>query len=81
MLPGPINYLAAIIGSVLYVVLVDTLHVGGTTAEVAAIGTVFAIRMLALRYGIKAPEPVDIAQRLPAAGRRRPRRSKPRADT
>ncbi len=69
VLPGPINYFAAIIGSVLYVALVSWFAVPAGWAEVATIAVVFGLRMLALRFGLRAPEPVDLPHALVKRGR------------
>lgn len=74
VLPGPINYLAAILGAVLYVAAVEWLGTDKVATEWVTIGVVFGLRMLALRFGIKAPEPVDVpkhVRRHLLAGRRR----------
>ena len=60
VLPGPINYLAAIVGAVLYVGLVEWFGADRVVSEWVAIAVVFGLRMVALRFGIKAPEPVDL---------------------
>ncbi len=64
VLPGPISYLAAILGAVLYVAAVDWLGIDKVVAEWVTIAVVFGLRMLALKYGIKAPEPVDVPRHL-----------------
>ncbi len=69
VLPGPINYFAAIIGSVLYVTLVSWLPISAAWAEVATIAVVFGLRMLALRFGLRAPEPIDLPNALVEKGR------------
>jgi len=69
VLPGPINYFAAIIGSILYVTLVSWLSVPESWAEWATILMVFGLRMLALRFGLRAPEPVDLPNALVKRGR------------
>lgn len=78
VLPGPINYLAALLGAVLYVGLVEWAHVDNVVSEWVTIAIVFGVRMLALRYGIRAPEPVDVprhlSQRVLSSHRRRRRR-------
>jgi len=60
VLPGPINYLAAILGAIIYVGMVNWAGIDKVVSEWVAIAIVFALRMLALKYGIKAPEPVDV---------------------
>lgn len=60
VLPGPINYLAAIVGAVLYVAMVEWFGVDKVVSEWVAIVIVFGLRMIALRFGVKAPEPVDL---------------------
>lgn len=60
VLPGPINYLAAIIGAVLYVAMVAWFGADRVVSEWVTIAVVFGLRMVALRFGIKAPEPVDL---------------------
>lgn len=60
VLPGPINYLAAIIGAVLYVAMVEWFGADRVLSEWVTIAVVFGLRMIALRFGIKAPEPVDL---------------------
>ena len=78
--PGPVNYLAAILGSVLYVSLVKWGHVDKVASEWIAIVFVFGLRMLSLKFGIRAPQPVDLPAKLPGVAsaqmkrRRRPRR-------
>lgn len=76
VLPGPINYLAAILGAMLYVAAVAWIGVDKVVAEWIAIAVVFGLRMLALRFGIKAPEPVDVPHhvRRRVLGNRRGRR-------
>ena len=70
VLPGPINYTAAIIGSVLYVSLVNAFSVPQRTAEWATIAVVFGLRMIALRFGLRAPEPVDLPDAIVRSGKR-----------
>ena len=60
VLPGPINYLAAILGAIIYVGMVEWAGIDKVVSEWVAIAIVFGLRMIALRYGIKAPEPVDV---------------------
>lgn len=77
VLPGPINYLAAILGAILYVGLVEWAGVDKVVSEWVAIAIVFGLRMLALKYGIRAPEPMDVPRHLTRrvlAGRRTTRR-------
>jgi uncharacterized membrane protein YeiH len=77
VLPGPINYLAAILGAVIYVGMVEWAGIDKVVSEWVSIAIVFALRMLALKYGIKAPEPVDVPRGLKRrvlTGRRRTRR-------
>ena len=76
VLPGPINYLAAILGAIIYVGMVEWLGADKVVSEWVAIAIVFALRMLALKYGIKAPEPVDVPHhvRRTVLGNRRGRR-------
>lgn len=69
VLPGPINYTAAIIGSVLYVSLVSGLSVSQPTAEWVTITVVFGLRVIALRFGLRAPEPVDLPQAIARGGK------------
>jgi uncharacterized membrane protein YeiH len=74
VLPGPINYLAAVVGAVLYVGLVEWLGADKVVSEWVTLIVVFSLRMLALRFGIRAPEPVDVPHHLRRhvlAGRRR----------
>lgn len=70
VLPGPINYTAAIIGSVMYVGLVSWLSVQQAVAEWLTVAAVFSLRMIALRFGVRAPEPVDLPEYLSQRGRR-----------
>jgi uncharacterized membrane protein YeiH len=77
VLPGPINYLAAILGAILYVAAVAWLGVDKVTAEWVTIAVVFGLRMLALRFGIKAPEPVDVPRHLKRQVLRQRRRRPP----
>ena len=77
VLPGPINYLAAILGAVIYVGMVEWAGINHVVSEWVAIAIVFGLRMIALKYGIKAPEPVDVPHHLTKrvlGGRRRTRR-------
>jgi uncharacterized membrane protein YeiH len=60
VLPGPINYLAAILGAIIYVGMVEWAGIDKVISEWVTIAIVFVLRMIALRYGIKAPEPVDL---------------------
>jgi len=69
VLPGPINYFAAIIGSCLYVGLVSWSPVSETWAEIITIAVVFAVRMIALRFGLRTPEPVDVGGYIVRGGR------------
>lgn len=74
VLPGPINYLAAILGAIIYVGMAGWVGVDKVVSEWVAIAIVFGLRMLALKYGIRAPEPVDVPRRLRRSvlvGRRR----------
>lgn len=64
VLPGPINYLAAIIGAMLYVAMVEWFGADKTASEWVTIIVVFGLRMLALRFGVRAPEPVDVPREL-----------------
>jgi uncharacterized membrane protein YeiH len=64
VLPGPINYLAAIVGAVLYVGMVQWFGVDKVVSEWVAIVIVFGLRMIALKYGVRAPEPVDVPRHL-----------------
>jgi uncharacterized membrane protein YeiH len=66
--PGPINYAAAMLGSILYVLLVYYAHLPKVGSEWITIVFVFGLRMLALKFGIKAPQPVDLAAKLPVVG-------------
>ncbi len=66
--PGPINYAAAMMGSILYVVLVYYLNLSKVPSEWITIVFVFGLRMLALKFGIKAPQPLDLAAKLPVVG-------------
>jgi len=63
--PGPINYAAAMLGSILYVLLVYYAHLSKVPSEWITIVFVFGLRMLSLKFGIKAPQPVDLAAKLP----------------
>jgi uncharacterized membrane protein YeiH len=69
VLPGPINYFAAIIGSVLYVSLVTWFSVPASVAEWSTVAAVFGLRMVALRYGLRTPEPVDLPRTLVKGGK------------
>ena len=79
VLPGPINYLAAVIGVVAYVIAVAWIGTPKAATEIVAIAVVFAVRMVALKFGIRAPEPVDVPRRLRGSvvKRRRKRPPKP----
>ena len=77
VLPGPINYLAAILGAVIYVGMVEWAGIDKVVSEWVSIAIVFALRMIALKYGIRAPEPMDVPRHLTKrvlGGRRRRRR-------
>ena len=63
--PGPINYAAAMLGSILYVLLVYYAELAKVPSEWITIVFVFGLRMLSLKFGIKAPQPVDLAAKLP----------------
>ena len=80
--PGPINYLAAILGSILYVALVRWAHVDKVASEWVTIVFVCGLRMLSLKCGIRAPQPVDLPAKLPgiAAAETRRRRRRRRDD-
>jgi uncharacterized membrane protein YeiH len=60
VLPGPINYLAAIIGAVLYVAMVEWFGADKVVSQWVTIVVVFGLRMIALKFGVRAPEPVDL---------------------
>ena len=60
VLPGPINYLAAILGAIIYVAMVEWAGIDKVISEWVTIAIVFGLRMVAMRYGINAPEPVDV---------------------
>ena len=64
VLPGPINYLAAILGAIIYVGMVNWAHLDKVLSEWVTIAIVFGLRMLALKFDIKAPEPVDVPRHL-----------------
>ena len=66
--PGPINYAAAMLGSILYVLLVYYAQLSKVPSEWITIVFVFALRMLTLKFGINAPQPVDLAAKLPVVG-------------
>lgn len=70
VLPGPVNYFAAIVGSVLYVALVTRLSVPASVAEWSTIVVVFGLRMVALRFGLRTPEPLDLPHSLVKGGKR-----------
>ena len=77
--PRPISYLAAILGSILYVALVKWGHVDKIASEWVTIVFVFGLRMMSLKFGIRAPQPVDLPAKLAGAAaaqvnRRRHRR-------
>jgi uncharacterized membrane protein YeiH len=77
VLPGPINYLAAMLGAVIYVGMVEWAGIDKVVAEWVSIAIVFVLRMIALKYGIRAPEPMDVPRHLSKrvlGGRRRRRR-------
>jgi uncharacterized membrane protein YeiH len=77
VLPGPINYLAAMLGAVIYVGMVEWAGIDKVVAEWVSIAIVFVLRMIALKYGIRAPEPMDVPHHLTKSvlgGRRRRRR-------
>ena len=80
--PGPINYLAAILGSILHVALVRWAHVDKVASEWVTIVFVCGLRMLSLKFGIRAPQPVDLPAKLPgtAAAETRRRRRRRRDD-
>lgn len=74
--PGPINYLAGIAGSVLYTVIVTSTSADRSRTAWATIAVVVCLRLVALRYGVRAPGPPDLSRRLTAGRRmfrRRPR--------
>jgi hypothetical protein len=66
VLPDPINYLAAIIGSVLYVAMAAWIGVDEVVSEWVTVALVFGLRTVALRFGLKAPEPLDLPGRITA---------------
>jgi uncharacterized membrane protein YeiH len=77
VLPGPINYLAAILGAVIYVGMVEWAGIDHVVSEWVSVAIVFALRMIALKYGIRAPEPMDVPRHLTKrmlSGRRKRRR-------
>jgi len=69
--PGPLNYLAAVFGTVAYVALVAGPSVDKGRAEIVAIATVFVLRMLAVKFGWRTSEPVDLPRAVPAVARRK----------
>lgn len=68
VLPGPIYAIAAGMASALYVALVAGAQVSTASAAWATIIAAFALRMAALRYGWKAPSPVDLTPRVQRSG-------------
>jgi uncharacterized membrane protein YeiH len=60
--PGPIGHFGAVIGAVVYVVMVRWLAVDSLIAMVVTVVLVFAIRMSALRFGIQVPTAIDIPE-------------------
>jgi uncharacterized membrane protein YeiH len=79
VLPGPINYLAAILGAIIYVGAVEWLGIDKVVAEWVTITVVFGLRMLALKFGVKAPEPADVPRHLKRQVLRQRRRRPPTA--
>jgi uncharacterized membrane protein YeiH len=60
--PGPIGHFGAVIGAVVYVVMVRWLAVDSLIAMVVTVVLVFAVRMSALRFGIQVPTAIDIPE-------------------
>ena len=60
--PGPIGHFGAVIGAVVYVVMVRWLAVPSLVAMIVTVVLVFAIRVAALRFGIQVPTALDIPE-------------------
>jgi uncharacterized membrane protein YeiH len=75
VLPGPINYLAGIAGSVVFTVAITATPIERSPAVWGTIALVVGLRLVALRFGVMAPVPPNLS-RLAAArpGVRRRRR-------
>lgn len=65
MLPGQLNAIPALIGTIIFVGLVDPLHVDATLAAWIAIAFTFVMRVLAIRYDwrTQALLPADVIER------------------
>lgn len=65
VLPGPIYGLAALLGSITYVLLVAGLGTSKLLAEGITLFMTVIVRLLALKKGINAPFPVDLIPKRP----------------
>jgi len=71
--PGPIGHFGAVIGAVVYVVMVRWLSVPSLVAMIVTVVLVFTIRVAALRFGIPVPTALDIPETIKRV-RARPRK-------
>jgi uncharacterized membrane protein YeiH len=71
--PGPIGHFGAVIGAVVYVVMVRWLAVPSLVAMIVTVVLVFVIRVTALRFGIPVPTALDIPETIKRV-RARPRK-------
>jgi hypothetical protein len=71
--PGPIGHFGAVIGAVVYVVMVRWLAVDSLVAMIVTVVLVFVIRVAALRFGIPVPTALDIPETIKRV-RARPRK-------
>ena len=72
--PGPIGHFGAVIGAVVYVVMVRWLVVPSLVAMIVTVVLVFTIRVAALRFGIPVPTALDIPETIKRV-KARPRKS------
>jgi uncharacterized membrane protein YeiH len=62
--PGPIGHFGAVIGAVVYVTMAKWLGVPELVGMIVTVVLVFVVRVAALRFGIQAPTPLDLPQRI-----------------
>ena len=75
-LPGELYATAAFLGALAYPVTVRAAGLPAWAGEIATVGTACAVRLLAIRWHVRAPSPIDLPERWNNARRRPERPSK-----
>ena len=75
-LPGELYATAAFAGALVYALTVRAAGLPTWAAEIATVGTASAVRLLALRWHVRAPSPIDLPERWLNPRRRPERRSR-----